>query len=241
MTAGLCGDKVLMKMWFKMFLMAYVFQRPWLFQFFYGHRNAFAHLLVAKDTELVIEGYPRCANSFAVLAFERAQQRPVKLAHHLHAQAQVMLAIKYRIPVLVLIRDPISAAASLITRHPELSATYALQHYMDFYEFVRSHQNDLVVAKFTTITKDYGRVVDVLNAKYGTHFRPYRNSKAEDAAVFAEIDLLNLTNEQGQINQLARPSEAKRPELANAQAVVEGHPLAKRAQTLFRDIEPACV
>ena len=139
-----------MRAWLKERAMTFIFRRPSLFRFFYGSRAKYAHLVVSRDTELVIEGYPRCANSFAVLAFERAQGHPMKLAHHLHAQAQIMLAVKYGVPILILIRDPISAAASLITRHPELSATYALRQYVDFYDCIRSHLEDVVVAKFTT-------------------------------------------------------------------------------------------
>lgn len=230
-----------MKVWLKQIIMAYVFGHPWLFRLFYGYRKKFSHLVVARDTELVIEGYPRCANSFAVLAFERAQGRPIRLAHHLHAQAQVLQALEYRIPVLVLIRDPISAASSLVTRNPEISATYALQQYLDFYECIRTQLDHLVVAKFTSITQDYARVVVALNRKYGRNYRPYLNSETEDAAVFAEIDRLNLDNEGGQASQLARPSEAKRSELARARAMVESHPLAARALDVFRAIEPVCV
>ena len=42
-------------------------------------------MLYSKETELVIEGFPRSANTFAVLAFDYAQPDDVKLAHQLHA------------------------------------------------------------------------------------------------------------------------------------------------------------
>src|SRR5262245_45373054 len=45
--------------------------------------------VIDADTELVIDGYMRSANTFAVYAFQMAQRRPVRLAHHLHAPAQV--------------------------------------------------------------------------------------------------------------------------------------------------------
>jgi len=56
------------------------------------------HLLVKKDTEIVIEGYPRSANTFAVAAFLLAQGRAVKIAHHLHVPAQVIQAVRWGIP-----------------------------------------------------------------------------------------------------------------------------------------------
>ncbi len=225
----------------KFSLLGFIFQWPWLFKMFYGTRAKYAHLVVAQDTELVIEGYPRCANSFAVLAFEQAQGRKLKLAHHLHSQAQVLLALDYRVPVLVLIRDPISAAASLVTRHPEISPTQALQQYVDFYECIRAHKDEVVIANFTSITRDYAKVMAALNYKYQKNYLPYQNSPTADKAIFAEIDRLNLDNEHGKTNQLARPSEEKRADLDKARTLIEANPLASQAIGIFKAIEPVCV
>lgn len=91
------------------------------------------HLVVARDTEIVIEGYPRSANTFAVAAFMLAQERPVKMAHHLHAPAQVIRAVKWGIPTLLLIRQPEDAVLSLLIREPGISAERALRDYIRFY------------------------------------------------------------------------------------------------------------
>lgn len=64
------------------------------------------NMLVESDTELVIEGFERSGNTFAVVAFETAQPRPVKTAHHLHAAAQVVSAVRMGVPTLLLIRPP---------------------------------------------------------------------------------------------------------------------------------------
>ena len=40
--------------------------------------------VIGPDTEFVIDGYTRCASTFAVYALQLSQQRPVRLAHHLH-------------------------------------------------------------------------------------------------------------------------------------------------------------
>lgn len=57
---------------------------PWLYFPIQRLRPQRRDLVVARDTEIVIEGYPRSANTFAVAAFLLAQGRPVKIAHHLH-------------------------------------------------------------------------------------------------------------------------------------------------------------
>jgi hypothetical protein len=58
---------------------------------------------VSRTTQLVIEGYPRLGNTFAVVAFLQAQKEDVRIAHHLHAPAQVIRAARWRIPTIVLI------------------------------------------------------------------------------------------------------------------------------------------
>src|SRR5690242_11619114 len=68
--------------------------------------------VISAETELVIDGYTRCATTFAVYAFQLAQPRPVRLAHHLHAPAQLVAAARRGVPALALIREPRGAILS---------------------------------------------------------------------------------------------------------------------------------
>lgn len=211
------------------------------FRFYYSRHPRYSKLLVRPDSEVVIEGYPRCANSFSVLAFERAQGRRLRAGHHLHAPAQIELGVRYGLPVLALIREPMSAAASLITRHPEISPEQALRQYVNFYECVQRYVDSVVVADFRKITSDYAQVIDAVNRRFGTAFRPYVNSPSEDEAVFAEIDALNAEAEGGAKHQLARPNEAKSGLLGEAKARIEREPLLARARAVFDQLASACV
>jgi hypothetical protein len=47
----------------------YVGEHPFLFFNFYGLRPRYLDLLVDRTTQLVIEGFPRSGNTFAVVAF----------------------------------------------------------------------------------------------------------------------------------------------------------------------------
>src|SRR5689334_19049404 len=71
---------------------------------------------VSRGTEIVIEGFPRSANTFAVVAFRLAQQREIEIAHHLHAAAQIKHAINLKVPVIVLIREPSDAILSVAVK-----------------------------------------------------------------------------------------------------------------------------
>src|SRR5436309_8002883 len=85
-----------------------------------------ADRIVEADTQLVIEGFQRSGNTFAVVAFEVAQPQPVKLAHHLHAAAQIVAAVRMGVPTLVLIRDPDESVLSHMVREPGITAKQSL-------------------------------------------------------------------------------------------------------------------
>lgn len=211
------------------------------FRFYYGQHPRYAKLLVRPDSEIVIEGYPRCANSFSVLAFERAQGRRLLVGHHLHAPAQIELGVRYGLPVLALIREPVNAAASLITRHPEITPEQALRQYVNFYECVQRHADHLVIADFRKITTDYASVIDKVNHRFGKQFKPYFNSPSEDEKIFRDIDALNAQTEGGAEHQLARPSNAKNALLNDARRRIESDPLTARARAVFEHLIPICV
>ncbi len=145
--------------------------------------------VVDRRTELVIEGFPRSANTFAAVAFQVAQPRPIRLAHHLHAQSQVTWALKAGIPTLVVIREPSEAAASVVTRSPYLTLSDVLGGYARFYESLMPHRDACVIGRFDLVTTDFGGVIRDLNARAGTHFEPFEHNEANAAAVYGLIDL----------------------------------------------------
>src|SRR2546427_7470725 len=61
-------------------------------------------VLAGPGTDILIEGFPRSANSFSVAAFRLAQGPPVEVAHHTHAPANAIAAFRRHIPALILIR-----------------------------------------------------------------------------------------------------------------------------------------
>lgn len=126
--------------------------------------------VVGPETGLVIDGYMRSANTFAVYAFQFAQRRPVRLAHHLHAPAQLMEAVKRGIPALVVIRDPRDAVLSQVQWEPTVSLPAALSTYARFYTCLLPFARRLVTGEFEEVTNDFGAVVARLNERYGTSF-----------------------------------------------------------------------
>src|ERR687890_2680350 len=142
---------------------------------------------VMPETQLVIEGFPRSANSFARVAFNRAQKGTVRIATGLHVPAQVIRAARWRIPTLVLIRRPKDAVLSFAVRDP-ISVEQALKYYLSFYETLEEYRDAYVLGRFEEVTEDFGQVIRRINERFETTFSPFRHDERYVDAVFARME-----------------------------------------------------
>jgi len=164
------------------------------------------------DTDIVIEGFPRCGNTYAYCAFLIAQnEAKLNIAHHVHGSAQVSKSVKLKIPALVLIRQPKEAVLSLVVRDPSVSVLIALKQYINFYKDL-SEFNHYIVADFQDVISDFGLIVDKLNSKFGTDFKRYEKNIESEAKVMKLVEELDKLDQGGErVNHLkiAIPSESK--------------------------------
>lgn len=196
---------------------------------------------VRPQTEIVIEGFPRSANTFAVAAFRRAQPKHVEIAHHLHLAVQVLYAIKHNIPALVLIREPEPAMLSymLLPSYPSSSPRHALSEYVRFYETLEPYRDRFVLADFHEVVQDFGSVIQRINRRYGTDFQIFKHTSENIDACFEEAESASRRQNEGQVSSrdVARP-DAKRDQakLAVRQRLHARHFQVElaRAQSIYR-------
>jgi hypothetical protein len=145
--------------------------------------------VIGPRTELVIDGYTRSATTFAVYAFQLSQDMPVRLAHHLHAPAQLIEAARRGIPVLALIREPQGAILSHLIREPYVALRDALIGYSRFYEHLLPYRESFVVGEFKQVTQDFGAVVRQLNVRFDTNFAEfvYSDANVRDCLELCEL------------------------------------------------------
>ena len=124
-------------------------------------------------TQVVIDGYTRSASTFAVYAFQVAQPEPVRLAHHLHAPAQLIEAARRGLPAILVIREPRGAVLSQVVREPGVDLLDALWAYSRFHESLDAYRDAFVVADFDQVTRDFGGIVRRLNEKHGTSYAAF--------------------------------------------------------------------
>ncbi len=170
------------------------------------------NLVFGPDTEIVIEGFARSANSFAVNAFCLAQGRPVHVAHHLHAPAQVMAAGRAGVPAIVLVRDPEAAICSFLLWQPHLRVREAVNAYLRFYRPLEAIEHVYVAATFEQVTGDFGEVIDRVNARFGSSFQRFEHTQENVDRCFQEIETNSRGQRHGELVEsvVARPSEARK-------------------------------
>lgn len=167
-------------------------------------------LLISAQTEIVIEGFPRCGNTFAVVAFEFAQSRKVSIAHHLHVESQALMGVRRGLPVMIAIRDPEEAIRSLVVFDPKTVPNQALADYIRFYTAIERIFDAVLIADFKQITTNYGEVIRRFNCKFAVKFAVFQHTPENTAKVFALIDDINRKVGLGEEAQVARPSETRR-------------------------------
>jgi hypothetical protein len=113
--------------------------------------------VIGPESELVIDGFTRSATTYAVYALQLAQQRPIRLAHHLHAPAQLIAAARMQVPALALIREPEGAILSLVVREPWVDMRDATAAYTRFYRALMPYRDCFVVGEFRDVTGGFAR------------------------------------------------------------------------------------
>ncbi len=198
------------------------------------------------DTEIVIEGFPRSGNTFAMTAFEFAQQRECTISSHIHASSVVKQAIEKGIPVIILVRDPVDAAISFeIMMEHSVPASQAMSNYTRFYKDLLPYADSVVVASFETATSDFGRVVDAVNEKYGTNFLRFDHTPENVDSCFSIIDK-EYKNWRGTVSELfvSRPSESRRlarDRIRETLASKEVATVRARANIVYRELRKEAV
>ena len=147
-----------------------------------------AESVLDARTELVLDGLERSANTFAVIAFQFAQNDHVRVAHHMHAVAPLLQAASRGVPTLITARSPEATILSAMIRQPRVTARQWLKTYSAFYERLMDSRDDFVVATFEDVTSDLGVVIRRVNERFATNFREFDHTEANVRTVFSLID-----------------------------------------------------
>lgn len=194
--------------------------------------------VASRDTDLVIEGFQRCANSFAVQAFRSVNetQRKLKIATHMHSPANVKYATSRGVPAMVLIRNPDDCIISWLALAIQLGKIpkdsldrvdqlrrmlYWTQRYSMFYQRLMNARASFVIADFKQVVSDFGVCIDRLNAKFGTEFQRFQHTEATEDEIFqkSKVHLSPSVDREG-IKEEVRDLYDSKQNVANRQRAV---------------------
>lgn len=196
---------------------------------------------IEKDTEIVIEGYPRSGNTFASSAFRLAQNRPVKIAYRLHAPTQLISAAKMKVPAITLIRQPEDAVLSWVIHRSHLTLEQALKGYLSFHEAILPYCNYFIIADFDIVVNDFGAIIRAVNQKFGTDFQEFIHTEENVQKCFTIIDDFYRGAGEGKISSqtVARPSSDRQKQKALLRQQLQAanlEPMRLRANELYQQI-----
>jgi hypothetical protein len=198
---------------------------------------------VGPETDIVIEGYPRSGNHFTVAAFQLAQSRVVRVAHHTHVPANIIAAVRNRIPVLVLVRNPEDAVVDFVSIKPFLTAGLALRGYVRFYERLLPYRDRFVVGSFEDVNTDLGAVIRRVNGRFATDFVEFTPTKESVQAVQEAAARLAAQSKGPGLPLIGRtsPSPGAGEDLRNAVRLVYRSPVLATARKRARRIHDILV
>ncbi len=171
-------------------LQAMIGRHPSLYYKWYARRYPFSEMAVREETDICIEGFPRSANSYAVVAF-KLDNPGIKPGHHLHVPAQIIRACALKKPVVTVIREPREAVASFLVFQSSSNAGLYLKLYTDFYKALLPYREQIVTADFKTVTTDFNTVIERVNQKYSTQFNEIKNLDQRQDKIFSRLKEIN--------------------------------------------------
>ncbi len=186
------------------------------------------HPIRLRQADIVVEGFGRSGNTFAVNALKG---QGLRVFSHSHAPATIQKAVKAGKPICFLIRQPEDAIVSTAL-YWNCSLQRYLEHYIRYHELIGEYLSYLAVFRFENFTNDFNVVIDGLKARYDLNLmRVDHEALTEDVFRIIENQQIEQT---GQINEMRvhRPSQERKDRKASLLEQLREHPDLPRALAL---------
>ena len=195
----------------------------------YGNMSGRDFHIVEPDSDIVVEGYPRSANTYAVAALRLTNGNSLRMAHHVHGPGQITLGVYYGVPTIVLLRTPVDAVASLVQRYPFLPARIALKNYISFYKPLIQVADKVVIAEFREVINDMESVLKRVNRKYDAGL-------AVPDIGELQIQIKELVNEMDRRDRNSKSVNSNTVALPNAARKESGDNIKQHIHTVAEDL-----
>ena len=207
---------------------------PEIFYPIYARKYPFNKMTVNSSTEVCIDGYPRCANSYAVYAFKLSNK--VIIGHHHHVPAQIFRSVAMRIPTIVPIRLPEESVSSFLIFQNSTNADLYIKTYINFYKSIRHLFDRVVIADFDVIINDFNKVINSVNTKYNTNFNLIENLKEKQNEIFERLKEINNLFFGSNKRKLMYPDKSRERFKQEAKFLVKSSRFLEEANDIYEEI-----
>lgn len=189
--------------------------------------------IAKKYFDLIIDGFPRSANSYSTRLFQHLEPRFL-IGNHLHSHAHIKYGLINNIPTIVLIRNPFDAIISLVALKiinvyngnkkeflQENSLKFTVKSYINFYRPLVKIKNKLVLLKFDDITKNPSKAIKKINKVYGFNLET-------DKKVIDFYSKLIFINAKSHLKPLVKRNKIK-------ESLIKEIKLDKKLEVLFEE------
>ncbi len=199
-----------------------------------ARRYPFNQMKVTRQTQICIEGFPRSANSYAVVVFRLANP-DVQIGHHLHVPAQIQRACRYHIPTVALVRPPLEAVASFMLFRHATDADLYLQSYHWFYKTLLPLRKQFVTVDFSLVVRDMNPVIQAVNQRFDTNFNVLDSIEAQRAEIERKLTESNRKFFAGDANKGLLPDKRREQAKARLKEALAQSPFLAQANQIYQD------
>lgn len=189
--------------------------------------------LVDRRIELVMDGFPRSGNTYATMAFMRANPLS-RVLHHSHASGAILAAVQRDLPTVVLVRDPADCVSSFCEYDKTVDAETGLELWTAFHQAITNATEHVVTLGFPAFTADPSLLASAMNDRFGTTYNEPLTTDEERDEIFRLIEARNARRNAGlNESQVARPSAERKVERRYSPAHIADLPGYDRAAKLY--------
>lgn len=226
---------------------------PFLYKlWFFGYRKRGGARIKWFDIDpvLYLDGYPRSGNTFSVHLI-RSLWPELPFVHHFHVKATLKIALKKKLPIFILLRDPANAVTSNYLRYfamrsKDLEETDRIDEqklneltkaYLDYYSFVNEHRQAIRVINFRElIDKPFG-MIRAINATL-----PEAYAVADEEELAARTREINKTDfgAKGTF-QASLPNAKKEAAKKQLKEILKNSPYYEPARAVYQQLSASTV
>ena len=185
----------------------------------------------------------------AIAAFNQVQPTKLRIAHHMHVPAQIIRAVNWKIPTIILIRNPKDAVLSLVMYDSRISIPQALKCYVSFYKTIYVYRAKYVIASFEEVITNYSSTIEKTNHKFGTKFVSHTPNGSDLKSIFRKIESVGKIEaiRQGETKcselNIARPSSTRvslKRKLLQKLKEPQNHEILQAAEKIYSEFIFSC-